>query len=227
MTNTPHPEDDMAGEALPNPAADEIIKNLPAAGVPAPTPDQQLHVHLADVEGRAKAAHDDIMSRYRTEAQDKDDLTKFFTGVSRLEKRIPALIDFGFKVSHALASWAEEKRVNTKQVKLGEIFWTPTGDVAFDIIHDPYDITPKEQPEFLKRGWGRLPDLSEKFPAVIELVMTLGTHLSMMIDNKTVSGKDLRFIQLHHFDNVVSKRPAWAFRIIDGGRLLKSRTVGF
>lgn len=192
---------------------------------PVPTEAEAAAARLQ--AAKEKEAYDSIMRNSKSADEHKEDLTKFFHNISHMEKRIPALIDFGFKISHAVAQWAEEQRVNSNQVYLGEIFWTPQGDIAFDIKYDPMDLTPKEKPEYLKQGWRRMPQLAEHFPAVFELIMTVGTHLSMAIQNRQAVGKDLGFANLHHFTNVLTKRPAWGFRIFNGRRLLKSKPMGF
>lgn len=168
-----------------------------------------------------------ILVPMKNEQDHAHDLGRFFDGIGRMEKRIPALIDFAFKVSHALAQWAGEHNVSTKQIKLGTIFWSPQGELAFDIEYDPFDITPREDPEYLKKGWARMPLLAEKFPAVLELVMTVGTHLSVMIDQKQMKGAGLSFTQLHYFKNQVSGNHAWGFVIIDRQRRrIRSRMAG-
>lgn len=199
-----------------------LTTDQPMAPVAPPPPAADLKVTEEELE------------RYRvTQPKNEDDhvndLARFFDGMSRIEKRVPALIDFGFKVSHQLANYCEEKHIASKQIKLGDIFWTPKGDVGFDIIYDPFDISPREQPEYLKTGWLRLPKLAEHFPCIVELVMTLGAHLSMMIDNGQCKGKDLTFINLHTFRNNVAGRDAWGFKILQvgNGRVLRAGQAGF
>ncbi len=202
--------------------------------VPAPPAGQEagmgLAVNLEDLKALRAAGKIDeaLVTSFKNEKDHVFDLEKFFHGMSMLEKRIPALVDFGFKVSHAVANYCTEKNINTKQINLGDIFWTPKGDVGFDIIYDPFDISPKNPPEYLKTGWNRLPQLAVAFPCVIELVMTLGAHLSMMIDNKQCKGKDLTFINLHAFRNNLAGRDAWGFKILQGsGRILRAGQAGF
>ena len=168
-----------------------------------------------------------ILPHFKNEKDHADDLTKFFSGVSRIEKRIPSLIDFAFKISHAIQHWANEKDINTVSLKLGNLYWTPNGDICFTIEYDPYDLTPHTGQEYLKTGYARLPKLAKLFPCVVDLVIMLGMQLSNMIDNKQLAPGGATFADLQFFTDHVDRLPAWNFRLFDAKRRkVKSRKFG-
>jgi hypothetical protein len=168
-----------------------------------------------------------ILPNFKGEQEHVDDLERYFSGLARIEKKMPQLVDFAFKLSHALKAWCDEKQIATRAVKLGTIFWTPTGDIAFDIEYDPYDLTPNAEQEYLKTGYARLPLLAEQYPCLVDLVDTLSYSLIAMIDNKTLSPAGATFKDLRPFFNVLTRKQAWSFRLYDAkGHKVKSRIGG-
>lgn len=172
---------------------------------------------------------DDFKGKGKSQKADEDmkKLQGFFDGFSALEKRIPSLIKFAFKLTHSMTAFANEKSITTRQIMLGDIFWAPGGALAFDVTWDPYAIVPQDKNEFLKTGWNQLPKISERFPAILELVMTLGFRLSVMIDNKELDGKRCIFKDLHYFKNSITGRDCWSFNITQPNGRVKSSTKGF
>jgi hypothetical protein len=167
-----------------------------------------------------------ILPNFSGESDVERQLAKFYDGMSRIEKRMPALITLAFKLSHQVQAWADEQHVATRALKLGVVFWAPTGDIAFDLEYDPYDITPLKEHTFLKTGYSELPKLKDAFPCLIDLVDTLSYTLSNMIDNGQLGVGTAEFTQLRTFKNQVTGNQSWGFRLYDKKRRVKQQRIG-
>lgn len=154
------------------------------------------------------------------------DLEKHFAHVSAIEHKIPQLIDFGFKMANAMGNWAKEKDYRTRAIKGGLIYWTPAGDIASEFLYDKYNLSVEEEPEYLKRGYARLPKLHAQYPAVFELIMTLGEHLTNIMQNRRMSSKDISFTNLHNFVSNTGI-DMWAFKILNRKRVIRTSKVAF
>lgn len=206
--------------------AEEERENLqdPEAheGLLVPT-DTQLN------EATAKAQKDSaLMERLFQNEQDAlTDLEKHFDGVSRIEHKLPQFIDFAFKMANQVGQWAKEKDFRTKAIKLGMIYWTPAGDIAAEFLYDKYDLSAPDEVPYLKRGYARLPQLNSQYPAVFELVITLGEHLTNLCVNRKVQPRDISFTGLHVFQNPNTREYMWSFKILNRRHILKAAKVGF
>jgi hypothetical protein len=182
---------------------------------------------LQSANERAKEASRALEQTFKNEGDHLRDLEKHFDGVSRIERRLPQLIDFSFKLANAVGNWAKEKDYRTKALKLGTIYWTPAGDIAAEFTFDKFDLSAPDNPEYLKRGYARLPKLNELYPAVFELCMTLGEHLVNICDQRKVDKKDISFTNLHVFSNPNTGTDFWAFKILNRKQILKAHRVQF
>lgn len=167
-----------------------------------------------------------ILPNFSGESEVEHQLAKFYDGMSKIEKRMPALIDLAFKLGHQVQSWADEKQIPTRELKLGVVFWAPTGDIAFDLEYDPLEITPVTDKAFLKTGYRELPKLKDRFPCLIDLVDTLSYTLSNMIDNGQLGVGTAEFTQLRTFKNQVTGNQSWGFRLYDKKRRVKQQRIG-
>lgn len=168
-----------------------------------------------------------ILPNFSGESEHEHALAKFYDGMSKIEKRMPALIDLAFKISHQVESWANEKQLSTRALKLGTVFCAPNGDYAFDLEYDPHDLTPHPEHAFLKSGYNQLPKLKERFPCLIDLVDTLGYTLSNMIDTGQLTVGGASFSQLRTFQNQVTRNQSWSFRLYDSKRRrVKQQRIG-
>jgi hypothetical protein len=167
-----------------------------------------------------------ILPNFSGESEVEHALAKFYDGMSRIEKRMPALIDLAFKLSHQVQAWADEKGISTRALKLGTVFWAPDGDIAFDLEYDPHDITPQGEKAFLKTGYRELPKLKDRFPCLIDFVDTMSYSLSNMIDNGQLSIGGTEFSQLRTFKNQMTGNQSWGFRLYDKKRKVKQQRIG-
>jgi len=172
---------------------------------------------------KAKATTAGLQAMYKNDADHTRDIEKHFDGVSRIERRLPQLIDFAFKLANAIGAWAKEKDYRVKSLKLGNIYWTPAGDIAAEFEYDKYNIVTEPAPEYLKRGFVRLPQLQAHHPAAFELCMTLGEHLCNIIDMRRATPKDIGFTNLHHFTNPNTNTENWSFRITNHRAIMKAQ----
>ncbi len=195
---------------------------LAAAGELEPTAEQ---LAAANVKAKADAAQLERM--FKNNDDHLRDLEGHFDSVSRIEHKLPQLIDFGFKWAEAVRQWCKEKDWRPKSLATGNIFWAPAGDVAVEFSYDKYDISSPEQPEYLKKGYARLPKLHDQHPALFEVVMTLGEHLVNICEQKRLTKKDLTFRNLHHFVNPNNSMDMWAFRIVNHKAVLKASRIKF
>jgi len=188
----------------------------------SPTPEQLIEAHE-----KAKREAIAVERLLKSEEEHVRDLERHFEGLSRIEHKLPQLIDFGFKLANAVGNFCQEKDYRTKALKLGTIYWTPSGDIAAEFTYDKFDISAPEDPEYLKRGYARLPKLNAQYPAVFELVMTLGEHLTNICENRRLTKKDISFTNLHHFVSPTTKTDFWAFRILNRRAVLRASNVHF
>ena len=57
-----------------------------------------------------------ILPNFSGESEVEHQLAKFYDGMSKIEKRMPALIDLAFKLGHQVQSWADEKQIPTREL---------------------------------------------------------------------------------------------------------------
>lgn len=196
----------------------EPKQDLPAPPVPA---DAELEeggkiIPLDDQGGRGTDA------RYLNDKDHEQDLARHYEGVSRIEQKLPQMIDFAFKMGQMVGTWAKEKCIPTKLITTGDLFWTPDGEIAIEFGYDADDVVEKVAPVFLKSGYARLPTLQKHYPAVFDVCLTIGHHLCNMIDQKKVRPKEIEFKGLHHFVSRFGVN-MFAFRIYrKGGGVLKA-----
>lgn len=179
-------------------------------------------VGLTDAERAIQAAAAMTDPIFKNEKDHEQDLARHYENVSQIERRLPQLIDFGFKLANMVGNLCQEKDWRPKALKHGNIFWVPGGEVAFELNYDPYDISAPQEIEYLKKGYVRLPKLQADYPSVFEFLMTLGHHLTNMIEVQKVQPKDLSFTQLHHFVNPNNGIDHFAFKIVNRRHVLKA-----
>jgi hypothetical protein len=182
---------------------------------------------MAAATTKAKADAALIERAFKNDQDHLRDLEDHFEALSRIEHKLPQLIDFAFKIANAVGAWAREKGYRTKALKLGTIYWTPTGEIAVEFTYDKFDLSAPEEPEYLKRGYARLPQLNAKYPAVFELTMTLGEHLVNICMQRKLTKKDISFTGLHHFTNPNTGAQMWSFKIINHRAVLKAGQIRF
>lgn len=175
-----------------------------------------------DIEGaKLQAKQAEVTLAYKNEQDHTDDLAKHYQAVSQLEKRLPQLIDFGFKLANMVGNICNEKGWRPKALKEGQIYWVARGEVSVEFTYDKYDLSVPAPVEYLKRGYVRLPQLQADYPAVFEFLMTLGHHLTNMLQVQRLQPRDISFANLHHFVNPNNRIDNFAFKIVNRRQVLK------
>lgn len=183
--------------------------------------DQPTEAALVVATEKAKADAAQLERLWRGEKDHQNDLERHFEGVSRIEKRLPKLIDFCFKMADQVDAWCQRMDYRPKALKVGTIYWTPSGEIAAEFDYDKFDLSAPVPPAHLKRGYVRLPMLQKNNPAVFELCMTMGHHLINIIDMGRAKPKDLTFTNLHYFRNPNTLADCWSFKIVNRRQVLK------
>lgn len=173
-------------------------------------------------EAATAAVAEELQTRYKNEKDHTDDLASHYEALSHIERRLPQLIDFGFKLANAVGQLCKEKDWRPKALKHGNIYWVPGGEISLEMRYDPHDISAAVEVEYLKKGYARLPRLQAEYPAVFDFVMTMGHHLTNMVKTKKLKAKDLSFTNLHHFENPNDHTQHFAFKMINRRAMLKS-----
>jgi hypothetical protein len=202
---------------------DEVAKNIKAEeeGV-APGPDAEL----SSAAAKAKALSRQVEDSLKGEDDHLNDIERHYGALTRIEHKLPQLIDFAFKLANAVGNLCREKEYRPRALKAGNIFWTPSGEISAELTYDPYAITTEAAPEYLKRGYARLPKLHDDYPAVFEVTMTLGEHLVNILNNRRIDARDISFTGLHYFHSPVTNSHHWAFKIVNRKFSLKHAGAG-
>lgn len=172
-----------------------------------------------------EAANEGLQAIYKNEKDHENDIARYYEAVSKIEHKLPRLIDFGFKLANVMGNICKQRGWRTKSLKHGNILWVPGGEIALEMRYDPYDISAPSEIEYLKKGYARLPKLQADYPAIFEAVMTLGHHLTSMMHSQRLNQKDLTFTNLHHFVNPNNNIDHLAFKIVNRRHVLKAGAV--